>query len=34
MFEGAFDVKRVSPGEVIGGKDDLLFHDCTTLEGN
>ena len=34
IFAPAFGVKRASPGEVIGFREDLLLHDCSTLGGN
>jgi hypothetical protein len=34
VYDGKFGVKRVSPGEVIDGASDLLYHDCSTLGGN
>lgn len=34
LFDTRFGVKRGAPGEVIGGRDGELFHDCSTLGGN
>ena len=34
IFQSAYNVKRASPGEVIGTRTDVLLHDCATLGGN
>lgn len=34
LFEGVYGVKRLSPGEVMGLRDEAFFHDCSTLGGN
>ncbi len=34
IFGDRFGVKRVSPGEITGSTDRLVFHDCSTLGGN
>lgn len=36
VFRGIYDVKRLMPGEVMGGGTDpfLVRHDCSTLGGN
>jgi S1-C subfamily serine protease len=34
LFNGVFDVKRASPGEILGTAVDVLSHDCTTLAGS
>jgi S1-C subfamily serine protease len=34
IFGGKFGVKRLGPGEVLGGKNGTVYHDCSTLGGN
>lgn len=34
LFGDKYNVKRLSPGQVIRLDDDLLMHDCSTLGGN
>jgi V8-like Glu-specific endopeptidase len=34
MFKSTYDVKRLSPGEMMGRNGEAATHDCTTLGGN
>ncbi len=34
IFNGIYDVKRLSPGVVTESTPNLLKHDCSTLGGN
>jgi hypothetical protein len=34
IFGNKLGVKRLAPGEVIGGRKSSIFHDCSTLGGN
>lgn len=34
FFGDIYNKKRLAPGQVIRYRDDLLFHDCSTLGGN
>ena len=34
LFENLYGVMRASPGEVLGGEANKLYHDCTTLPGS
>lgn len=34
IFGGKLGVKRLAPGELLGGRKGSIFHDCSTLGGN
>jgi S1-C subfamily serine protease len=34
VFGSKLGVKRLAPGELIGGRNSSIFHDCSTLGGN
>ena len=34
LFGDRFGVKRAAPGEIVGGDQRSIFHDCSTLGGN